>query len=129
MGQPAVVSGDRVRGMCARHQRPSPSGGPVPAGPLPFSAPLDKGLATTVTIEGRAAGVVGSNGRNQPAHAGLHASDPHMVAATQVGRVVRGSRSVFFDGKPAAYSSCGVTMCGKAPAAITGSASTVTVGS
>lgn len=128
MGQPAVASGDRVQGTCQIHQRPSPSGGPVPAGPLPFSAPLSRALAASVTVEGRTAAVVGSNGVNRPAHAGLHASDPYVVSSAQVGQVVRGSRSVFFDGHPAAYSACGATMCGNAPASVTGTATTVIVG-
>lgn len=128
MGQPAVASGDRVQGTCQIHQRPSPSGGPVPAGPLPFSAPLSRALSASVTVEGRAAAVVGSNGVNKPAHAGLHASDPYAVSSAQVGQVVRGSSSVYFDGQPAAYSTCSATMCGNVATTVTGTATKVVIG-
>ena len=127
MGQPAVVANDRIVGTCATHLVPSPTGAPMPSpAPLPFSAPLDTGLATTVKIGGKFAAVQGSSGVNKPGHPGLHASDPFMVASSQQGRVVTGSSSVTFDGKPAAYSGCQVTAC-VAPAQVAGTAATVTV--
>ena len=128
MGQPAVVAGDQIRGVCQIHQRPSPSGAPVPAGPVPFSAPITQALAVTVTIEGKPAGVAGSNGLNSPPHIGLHGTDPYMAPPTQVGQIVGGSSSVFFDGQPAAYSNCTVTMCAQLPGTIVGTAVTVMVG-
>src|SRR5687768_9879316 len=104
MGTPAVVRGDRITGGCTKHVVPGPSGSPVPSpGPLPFTAPLSTGLATTVFIGGKPAAVQGSSGTNNPAHAGLHPSDPFFVATAQQGRVVAGSTTVFFDGRPAAY--------------------------
>lgn len=128
MGQPAVVLGDTIRGTCAIHQVPSPSGAPMPAGPLPFSAPLTQGLATTVTIQGQLAAVAGASGLNQPPHVGLHASDPFLAPPAQVGQVVTGSATVRFDGRPAAYTGCPVTICGQAPGTLTGTATTVSVG-
>jgi uncharacterized Zn-binding protein involved in type VI secretion len=128
MGQPAVVANDRITGSCATHQVPSPSGSPMPSpGPLPFSAPLATGLASTVKINGKFAAVQGSSGVNTPAHPGLHASDPYFTPTTQQGKVVKGSGTVTFDGKPAAYTGCQVTSCA-APAQLAGSASMVTVG-
>ncbi|HVQ90208.1 MAG TPA: PAAR domain-containing protein [Mycobacteriales bacterium] len=127
MGQPAVVANDRIVGSCANHMVPSPSGSPMPSpGPLPFSAPLTTGLATTVKIGGKFAAVQGSSGVNKPGHPGLHASDPFIVAPSQKGKVVAGSGSVTFDGKPAAYSGCQVTCC-VAPGQVTGTATKVTV--
>jgi uncharacterized Zn-binding protein involved in type VI secretion len=127
MGQPAVVANDRIVGSCATHVVPSPSGSPMPSpGPLPFSAPLASGLATTVKIGGKFAAVQGSSGVNTPGHPGLHASDPFIVPTSQQGKVVAGSSTVTFDGKPAAYSGCQVTSCA-APAQVTGSATKVTV--
>jgi uncharacterized Zn-binding protein involved in type VI secretion len=71
--------------------------------------------------------VQGSSGMNTPAHAGLHAGDPYLTPSTQEGRVVTGSSSVLFDGKPAAYSDCPVISCASLPAKVTGTATTVTV--
>jgi uncharacterized Zn-binding protein involved in type VI secretion len=128
MGQPAVVANDRIVSSCALHMVPSPSGAPMASpAPLPFSAPLKSGLATTVKIGGKYAAVQGSSGMNTPAHAGLHASDPYLTPSTQEGRVVTGSSSVLFDGHPAAYSGCPVTGCASLPAQVAGTGATVTV--
>lgn len=129
MGQPAVVTGDAIRGTCAIHQIPNPaSGAPQPAGPLPFSAPLLQGLTTRIMVEGKPAAVVGSSGMNTPPHVGLHASDPYMAPPTQRGQVIAGSGTVYFEGKPAAYTGCQVTMCAQTPATVTGTAATVRIG-
>ena len=128
MGQPAVVLNDQIIGTCPVHQIPSPTGSPMPSPPLPFAAPLTIGLATTVFIAGSPAAVQGSSGYNTPPHVGLHPSDPHMAPPTQVGHVMVGSTSVFFDGKPAAYTGCQVTMCVQVPGQVVGSAATVMIG-
>ena len=129
MGNAAVVAGDRVAGSCAVHTVPSPTGAPMPApGPLPFSAPLATGLATTVSIEGRPAAVQGSAGVNTPAHVGLHPGDPFLAPPAQQGRVATGSSTVRFDGRPAAYTGCPVTVCAAAPGQVTGTATTVQIG-
>ena len=128
MGTAAVVLSDRITGRCSSHVVPGPSGGPTPTpGPLPFSAPLTTGLAATVVIGGKPAAVQGANGINQPAHIGLHPSDPAQLASAQQGRVVAGSATVFFDGRPAAFTGCKVTMCMGAPAKVAGTATTVLV--
>lgn len=129
MGQPAVVMGDAIRGTCAIHQIPNPASGvPQPAPPMPFNAPLMQGLATTVMIGNKPAAVAGSTGYNQPPHVGLHASDPYMAPPTQIGQVVAGSATVYFDGRPAAYTGCQVSQCAQVPAMLTGTAVTVLVG-
>ena len=112
MGQPAAVMGDRITGTCLVHQMPNPASGvPQPAGPLPFSAPLTIGLATTVLIGGKPAAVQGSSGTNTPPHVGLHATDPFAVPTLQVGRVVSGSPTVLIEGKQAARTGAQVTCC------------------
>jgi uncharacterized Zn-binding protein involved in type VI secretion len=113
MGTPAIVMGDKVTGTCAIHQVPNPaSGAPQPSpAPLPFSAPLLQGLATKVLIGGKPAAVMGSSGYNTPPHVGLHATDPFMTPTLQEGRVISGSTTVLFEGKPAATLSSSVTCC------------------
>jgi uncharacterized Zn-binding protein involved in type VI secretion len=128
MGTPAVVRGDRITGGCVKHVVPGPSGSPVPSpGPLPFSAPVSSGLATTVFIGGKPAAVQGSSGTNDPPHTGLHPGDPFFAAPAQQGRVIAGSGTVFFDGRPAAFTGCEVAACAGDKAQIAGSAATVLV--
>jgi uncharacterized Zn-binding protein involved in type VI secretion len=128
MGQPAAVANDRIVGVCALHQIPSPTGNPIPSPPMPFSAPLSVGLATKVTIAGKPAAVQGSSGFCTPPHVGLHASDPFMVPTTQEGKVMLGSATVLIEGKGAAYTGCTVTQCASVPSQIIGSAATVLIG-
>ena len=113
MPAPAVVMGDRVTGICPIHQIPNPAalGAPTPGPPMPFSAPLLLNLATTVLIHGKPAAVMGSQGMNTPPHVGLHATDPFMVPTMQIGRVLSGSPTVFFDKKPAATAQSSTMMC------------------
>lgn len=127
MGAPAVVMGDKIMGMCAGHQIPTPTGAPTPGPPMPLQVPLLQGLATTVTIGGKPAAVQGSNGYNTPPHVGLHPSDPKLVPTTQDGRVVTGSSTVTFDGKAAAWTGCPVMGCLAASAQVTGTGTTVLV--
>lgn len=127
MGVPAVVMNDRITGQCLTHQIPSPSGAPQPAPPLPFSAPLLQGLATTVLIGGKPAAVQGSWGLNTPPHVGLHASDPHALPNLQRGNVLSGSTTVFFDGTPAATTGSSCTCCLE-PGQIVSSVTSVLIG-
>lgn len=128
MGQPAVKLGDKVQAMCVGHQIPGPAGAPAPAPPLPFSAPLTQGLATTVLVEGQPAAVVGSSGYNLPPHVGLHPSDPKLVPVTQQAAIVSGSASVLFGGQPAAHSGSSATACLSPQPAVLGTGASVLVG-
>jgi uncharacterized Zn-binding protein involved in type VI secretion len=128
VGQPAVVMGDKIVGVCALHLIPSPVGAPMPAPPMPFQAPLLQGLANKVLIGGKPAAVLGSSGMNTPPHVGLHPSDPFLAPPQQEGRVVNGSGTVLFEGKPAAYTGCQVAQCAMVPANVVGTAATVLVG-
>ena len=59
MGTAAAVLGDKITATCNGHQMPNPAtGAPQPAPPMPFSAPLIQGLATTVMIGGKFAAVI-----------------------------------------------------------------------
>jgi len=126
MGSPAIVMNDQIIGVCSVHFIPSGIS-PIPAPPLPFSAPLLQGLEATVLIAGKPAAVVGSSGPNTPPHVGLDPSDPFMAPPLQVGRVVSGSATVFFGGKPAASVAASVTCC-VTPGSLVPSQSTVLVG-
>jgi len=128
MGTPAVVAGDRITGLCAIHQIPSPVGAPMLGPPMPFAAPLTVGLAATVLIAGKPAVVQGSSGFCTPPHVGLHASDPCMVPTMQEGKVLVGSTTVMIEGKGAAYTGCSVSQCMSIPSQVVGTASTVLVG-
>jgi uncharacterized Zn-binding protein involved in type VI secretion len=129
MGQPAATLNDRIMGMCATHQIPSPAGAPMPSpAPMPFSSPLTLGLAMTVQIGGKPAAVQGSSGFNTPPHVGLHATDPHMAPPTQSGRVLVGSTTVQFEGKGAAYTGCQTSICFQMPGNLAGTAATVQIG-
>jgi uncharacterized Zn-binding protein involved in type VI secretion len=128
MGQPAVTLNDRIAATCAAHQIPGAYGGPTPGPPMPFSAPLTLGLAPTVQVGGKPAAVQGSSGMCAPPHAGLHPSDPHFAPPAQIGRVLVGSATVLFEGKPAAYTGCQTSVCFNAPGIVTGTAVTVQIG-
>jgi uncharacterized Zn-binding protein involved in type VI secretion len=111
MGAPPLVMGDRITGQCVGHQIPGPFGAPTPAPPMPFSAPLAQNLSTNVNFGGKAAAVLGSSGLNTPPHVGLHASDPFLLPANQIGRVLNGSATVFINGKPAATQQSQCSCC------------------
>ncbi|HEY8239031.1 MAG TPA: PAAR domain-containing protein [Candidatus Limnocylindrales bacterium] len=109
MGNPALVTGDKVNGTCPAHQIPSASG-TAPAGPLPFGAPITQGTIATVLIGGKPAAVMGSSGYNTPPHAGI--VDPPFASPTsQVGRIISGSPTVLIGGKMAATTMSKATMC------------------
>jgi len=129
MGTAAAVLGDKITATCNGHQMPNPAtGAPQPAPPMPFSAPLIQGLATTVMIGGKFAAVAGSSGLNVPPHVGLHPSDPFMSPTNQQGTVAVGSATVLFDGKPAAKTGSSCTVCFGAPGQLAGTAVTVLIG-
>ena len=127
MPAPAAVMGDKITGICAIHQIPTPAGAPTLGPPMPFSAPVIQGVEAKVMIANKPVVVVGASGYNTPPHVGLHASDPFMAPPMQVGRVVSGSTSVLAGGKPVATAQSTVTCC-VTPGTLVATASTVLVG-
>ena len=130
-GKPAVVQDDTVTGACVNHLIPGPSG-PVPVPTMPYVASLTDGLATSVTIGGKAAAVEGSAGDNtDPTHQTLDASDGKKAPASQRATITAGSQSVTFEGKPAAFTGCEASACivSAPPPTVTGTAATVLIGS
>lgn len=126
MGTPAAVAGDRITGLCPDHLVPGPLGAPVPAPPLPFSAPVLLGVVPTVLVAGKPAVTAGCSGLNTPPHVGLHPADPRAVPVTQVGRVVVGSPTVLAGGRPLARLGSAVTCC-TVPGTLLATATTVLV--
>ncbi len=126
MGTPAAVAGDRIVGTCPNHLAIGPLGAPVPAPPLPFTAPVLLGVVPTVLVAGKPAVVQGCSGVNVPPHVGLHPSDPFLVPVAQIGRVVVGSPTVLVGGRPMARTGSAVTCC-VVPGVLVGSAATVLV--
>lgn len=129
MGTPAAVTGDRIVGTCVGHLIPGPTGAPVPAPPLPFTAPITQGTAPSVLIAGRPAVVVGSVGLNTLSpHAGLHPGDPFMTPTLQRGTVLVGSTTVLLEGRGAASTGARCQLCLAPAGMLQGSAATVLVG-
>ena len=128
MGQPAIVMGDKIQGVCSIHQIPNPASGvPQPGPPMPFSAPITIGTKANVLIGGKPAVVMGCSGINMPPHVGLHATDPFMVPPTQIGRVVSGSPTVLIGGQAAANQGSQATCCAT-PGSLIPSVMTVQIG-
>lgn len=127
MPAPPIVLGDRIAGQCPNHLIPGAFGLPQPSPPMPFSAPLQQGLATTVMIGGKPAAVVGSSGMNAPPHVGLHLSDPFLAPPSQVGRILTGSPTVTIERKPVATQQSSCTCC-LVPGQLVPSITTVLIG-
>lgn len=99
MGQPAAKKGDRILALDVHMIQPPGTVPTVPV-PHPFSGILDGSLSANVKIEGRAAATVDSTATNTPSHipiGGTFVSPP-----TNKGKIVRGSSTVFINGKAAA---------------------------
>jgi uncharacterized Zn-binding protein involved in type VI secretion len=128
MGQPAAVLGDAITAQCTIHMIPGAMGAPQPGPPMPFSAKLTLGLASTVMIGGKPAALQGSSGLCLSPHVGLHPSDPYFVPAQQKGEVQMGSTTVKIEGKGAARTGSTCTVCGSLPGQLSGGASSVLIG-
>ncbi len=127
MGAQAIVMNDQITGICPNHLMIGPLGVPIPAGPLPFSAPLTMGLVQTVLIGGKPAAVQTSSGYNTPPHVNLHASDPFLLPTLEIGQVIVGSATVLIGGMPAATAASSATCC-VVPGSLVPSVVTVLIG-
>ncbi|MEO6407478.1 MAG: PAAR domain-containing protein [Burkholderiaceae bacterium] len=103
MGMPAAKQGDQVVATDIHIQMiPSP-GGPVPTPlPSPFAGQLDGALSSDVNIEGKPAATQGSTATNAPGH--IPTAGPFQKPPSDKATIVKGSASVFINGKPAARS-------------------------
>ena len=100
MGQPAAKQGDRVTAVDI-HIILVPAVVPVPTPvPHPFAGVLDGGLSSNVNVMGSPAATVGSTATNQPPH--IPIGGPFAKPPTNRGQIIKGSATVFINGKPAA---------------------------
>jgi uncharacterized Zn-binding protein involved in type VI secretion len=101
MGQPAAKKGDRIVGVDTHIiMIPSP-GGPIPTPlPHPFMGMIDGELSSDVKIGGMAAATEGSTATNTPSH--IPQGGPFQSPPKDKGKIIKGSGTVFINGKAAA---------------------------
>lgn len=99
MGQPAAKQGDRITAVDTHLIQPPGSSPPVPV-PHSFNGIIDGGLSSDVMIEGRPAATVDSTATNTPPH--IPQGGSFVNPPRNQGRIIRGSATVFINGKPAA---------------------------
>ncbi|HEX6069625.1 MAG TPA: PAAR domain-containing protein [Longimicrobiaceae bacterium] len=101
MGQPAAKKGDRIVGVDTHIiMIPSP-GGPIPTPlPHPFMGMIDGDLSSDVKIAGMAAATEGSTATNTPSH--IPQGGPFQSPPKDKGKIIKGSGTVFINGKAAA---------------------------
>lgn len=103
MAQPAAKANDQVTATDL-HIVLVPVGPSLVPTPLPhaFTGVLTGGLATTVTIAGQAAAVVGATADNTPAHLPTPPGTSFQKPPQNRGTVQMGSATVLIGGQPAA---------------------------
>ena len=113
MGQPAAKQGDQITAVDIHIVMvPAPPGPPVPTPlPHPFGGIIDGGLSTDVNIMGLPAATVGSTATNTPPHLPTPPGTAFQMPPMNSARIVRGSATVFMNGKAAARSGDTATTC------------------
>lgn len=100
---PAAKQGDQVVAVDIHIVMVPSPGGPVPTPlPHPFSGMLDGSLSSNVNVMGLPAATVGSTANNQPPHIPTPPGTAFQIPPTNQGTIIRGSSTVFINGKPAA---------------------------
>ena len=99
MGSPAAKQGDRVTALDVHLIQPPATSPPVPT-PHHFSGILDGSLSSDVNVMGMPAATVGSTATNTPPH--IPIGGTFVIPPKNRGQVVKGSATVFINGKPAA---------------------------
>ena len=101
MGLPAAKRNDQIVAVDIHIIMIPTPGGPAPTPmPHPFNGMLDNALSTNVNVMGQPAATVGSMATNTPAH--IPQGGPFQVPPTNKGTIMKGSSTVFINGKPAA---------------------------
>lgn len=101
MGSPAAKQGDHVTATDYHLIQPPGPTAPVLV-PHSFLGTLNSNLSPDVKIQGLAAAVVGSIATNQPPHIPIGGS--FVIPPTNQANLIKGSATVFINGKPAARS-------------------------
>ena len=116
MGQPAAKKGDRIEGK-DNHLVKFPNG-VVTMIPLDFRAIISDKVSPNVKIMGAAAATEGSAGKNTPEHKLMLApGQDFVIQPNNEGKIVKGSKTVRINGKPAARSGDDADTCHDAPGA------------
>jgi uncharacterized Zn-binding protein involved in type VI secretion len=104
MGLPAAKLGDFIIAIDMHIVIvPSPPGSPVPTPlPHPFNGVLNGNLSPNVNIMGKPAATLTSMATNQPAHLPTPPGTVFQIPPANLGVVIKGSATVFINGKPAA---------------------------
>ena len=101
MGKPAAKQGDQVMAVDIHIIMIPTPGGPVPTPlPHPFSGKIVTGTVPTVLIQGMPAAVMGSEAKCVPPH--IPQGGPFQKPPMNSGKIIMGSTTVHFGGKPAA---------------------------
>lgn len=108
MGAPAAKNGDRVTATDMHMIQPPGPTLPVLL-PHPFAGILDGALSANVQIMGLPAATVGSTATNTPPHAPSGGS--FVNPPSNRGEIMRGSSTVFINGKPAARAGDAAITC------------------
>jgi len=108
MGMPAAKQGDRVLAKDMHQIQPPTPATPVMT-PHPFTGVINGKLSGDVKIMGMPAATVDSTATNTPAHAPIGGAfvKPPANRAT----IIKGSATVFINGKPAARNGDKATTC------------------
>ena len=100
---PAAKQGDQVVAVDIHIVMVPSPGGPVPTPlPHPFSGIIDGSLSADVKIMGMPAATMGSTANNQPPHIPTPPGTAFQIPPTNQATILRGSTTVFINGKPAA---------------------------
>lgn len=131
MGQPAAKQGDQVQAVDIHIILiPAPPGPPIPTPlPHPFMGIISSGTSTDVFIEGRPAATMNSVAMNTPPH--IPQGGPFQKPPSNQGTIIKGSATVYINGKMAARSGDTAMTCNDpvdAPVGTVIAVSTVMIG-
>ena len=100
---PAAKQGDQIVAVDIHIVMVPSPGGPVPTPlPHPFSGIINGSLSSNVKVDGMPAATLGSTANNQPPHIPTPPGTVFQIPPTNQGTIMRGSSTVFINGKPAA---------------------------